>query len=214
MAELSDEQRKEIGDLLFAGHKIEAIKRCREYCSLGLSEAKGFIDEYEAALRAASPNRFAAQPNGVRILADAGLERMAGTARGSQGVKFTEQHISPDGLITLAVAQENIDKIIGFVDFQGKCFQWHTHGDLLVEFSGLPEDLAIRKFIDDVLGNRVIIAVSSVGGVVRDIAVTYDPESDVKYKSDDEDIVFRYWDGSTAVVLPKRNGANGDKANQ
>ncbi len=47
---------------LFAGRKIEAIKRHRERAGLGLKEAKDVVEARERELRERVPNRFASPP--------------------------------------------------------------------------------------------------------------------------------------------------------
>jgi Ribosomal protein L7/L12 C-terminal domain len=61
---LSDEQIKTLEASIFQGRKIEAIKLCRELTGLGLKEAKDTVEELDRSLRAASPEKFAASPQG------------------------------------------------------------------------------------------------------------------------------------------------------
>lgn len=58
MTELTDTDRDAIIASLYAGRKIEAIKRYREVTGHGLRESKDFIDTLEARLREESPDRF------------------------------------------------------------------------------------------------------------------------------------------------------------
>jgi len=55
---LSDEQRNEITELLFIGHKINAIKVYRTATGAGLKESKDFVDALEASLMQTMPERF------------------------------------------------------------------------------------------------------------------------------------------------------------
>ena len=55
---LSDEQREAMTELLFIGHKINAIKIYREATGAGLKESKDFVEVLEAQLRQTMPERF------------------------------------------------------------------------------------------------------------------------------------------------------------
>jgi ribosomal protein L7/L12 len=59
---LSDASIDEIQAALFAGKKIDAIKRYRNASGEGLKEAKEFIDALEAELRRTQPTRFTVAP--------------------------------------------------------------------------------------------------------------------------------------------------------
>jgi hypothetical protein len=102
-----------------------------------------------------------------------------------------ESHNSDDGLLNLIVIREDDgDSIIGF---HGN--KWHTHGDILASVSGLSERDAIRQFIDSILNDEAVIAVLRSNGAVRDVWVTDDIQSELKYKQDNEDFEFRRWSG-------------------
>lgn len=47
-----------VASALFRGQKIEAIKLYREHRNCGLKEAKDAVEELEAGLRKASPEKF------------------------------------------------------------------------------------------------------------------------------------------------------------
>jgi signal transduction histidine kinase len=47
---------------IFAGRKIEAIKRVREATGLGLAEAKRMVEQVEGELRKTSPEKFTSKP--------------------------------------------------------------------------------------------------------------------------------------------------------
>jgi hypothetical protein len=47
---------------IFAGRKIEAIKRLRESTNLDLAEAKTMVEQLEGELRKSSPEKFTAKP--------------------------------------------------------------------------------------------------------------------------------------------------------
>jgi lipoprotein-anchoring transpeptidase ErfK/SrfK len=85
------------------------------------------------------------------------------------------EYTSPDGLLTLVVTHDANDVTTGFAGFP-----WHTHEEIL----------------ESVLANRAIIAVLKRGDAVEDIWITDDVENELRYKQPDEEIVFRYWNGS------------------
>ena len=74
-------------------------------------------------------------------------------------------------------------------------FYGHTHADILVSLSGLPEAVAVRCYIDDILEDRAVIAVSRIGDGIRDMWVSDDPVSELSYKPREATIEFRYWSG-------------------
>ena len=63
-AQIPPETAKQIGECLFAGRKIEAIKIYRSVTNADLAAAKGAVERLEAELRAADPGRFTAAPAG------------------------------------------------------------------------------------------------------------------------------------------------------
>jgi hypothetical protein len=105
-----------------------------------------------------------------------------------------EEHRSPDGLLKLLIGQsDNGDITLGFDGFA-----WHTHADILASHSGLSETVAVKRFVDDLLNSKAIIAVARTEGIIRDVWVTDAPRPD-KYKPVNETLEFRYWDGRSAV---------------
>ena len=58
------EAAKQIGECLFAGRKIEAIKLYREQTRADLVTAKQAVEALEAELRAREPGRFTGAPAG------------------------------------------------------------------------------------------------------------------------------------------------------
>jgi hypothetical protein len=101
-----------------------------------------------------------------------------------------EQHITPDGLLTLKVGRDDDGDVCH--GFDG--FSWHTHADILASLSGLGEDEAVRPFVGDLIAGRAIIAISRVRGEIRGVWVADEPAAD-EYKPDNETIEFKYWDG-------------------
>lgn len=116
-------------------------------------------------------------------------------------VKIIEHHLSPDGFLKLIVCAEPSGDIS--VGFDG--FSWHTHGDVLASTSGLTQDQALRRFVDDIVCGRTIIAVSRLEGEVRDVWPTEDPERELRHVQADEMIEFRCWDGPAQIVEPDRS---------
>jgi hypothetical protein len=102
-----------------------------------------------------------------------------------------EEHISPDGRLRLIVdADADGDLAVGFDGFQ-----WHTHADLLASFSGLSEAEAVRRFVDDLLQDRSVIAVRRTAAEVRDVWISDEPEDDAADPIEGETIELRYWSG-------------------
>jgi hypothetical protein len=103
----------------------------------------------------------------------------------------THEYVSPDGSLRfLVVTADDGDVALGF---QG--FAWHTHADLLAAAACIPEAEAVGQFVEDLLGNRSVIAVSRVRGEVRDVWITDDPDSEFLDLLEGETIELRYWDG-------------------
>jgi len=105
-------------------------------------------------------------------------------------MKRTREYISPDNQLRFVVDHGEQDISLGF-----EGFPWHTHADLLAWEFGTSEELAVDRFVRDLLSDRSILAVSRVGGTMREVWITADPQSDLHYKSDDEILEFRYWSG-------------------
>jgi hypothetical protein len=110
-----------------------------------------------------------------------------------------DEHHTPDGRFTLVVKYEDDDVLIGFAGFG-----WHAHGSVLAAnyalggVSGLTPETATRRFVEDIISNRAVIAVMKTDGTIRDVWITDDIETELRYKQPDEEIGFRYWDGTDA----------------
>src|SRR5688500_11084829 len=108
-----------------------------------------------------------------------------------------EEHLSPDEALTLVVSQDDGEITIGFAGFE-----WHTHGDLLaagyrlVDVTELTPESAAMRFVEDVVSNRAIIAVLKSRNRIRDVWVTHDIDEELRSRQPDEEIEFRYWDGT------------------
>ena len=61
---ISDDDIAEIQASIFAGRKIEAIKKYREATGEGLRESKEFVEAVERELRQESPEKFTAPAGG------------------------------------------------------------------------------------------------------------------------------------------------------
>ena len=110
-------------------------------------------------------------------------------------MSLLEEHRTPDGLFRLIVDRdEDGDLALGFDGYA-----WHTHGDLLAAASGLSEQAAVRQFVDALLSGQSVIAVSRVGGEVRDVGVAEPPYEADQYAPPEETIEFRRWDGSAVA---------------
>lgn len=111
-------------------------------------------------------------------------------------MNIVEEHHSPDGFLRLIVTREGDGDVA--VGFDG--YSWHTHGDILVSLSGLPEGEAIRQFVERIIRDEQIIVVSRVNGEVREVWPTDDPRGEYKYKPEDESLEFRRWSGESVSV--------------
>jgi hypothetical protein len=103
----------------------------------------------------------------------------------------TREYVSPDGSLRfMIVSDDDGDVTLGFAGFA-----WHTHADILAAVTGRSEAEAVERFVQDVLGNQAVIALSRIGGEVRDVWVTERPASESRYLSEGESVELRYWDG-------------------
>ena len=105
-------------------------------------------------------------------------------------MKRSREYISPDNRLRLVVDYDEKDVRLGF-----EGFPWHTHADVLASQFGTSEKLAVDRFVRGLLSDHSILAVSRIGGTIRDVWITADPQSDLLYNSDDEVLEFRYWSG-------------------
>ena len=104
-----------------------------------------------------------------------------------------ERHCTPDGLLTFIVARSHDGDISR--GFEG--FPWHTHADILASLSGLPKAAAVRRYVDELLVGRSVIAIARIGERIRDVWVM-DGEFDDRYKPEEETVEFRFWNGRSA----------------
>jgi hypothetical protein len=101
------------------------------------------------------------------------------------------RYVSPDGKLTFLIQCYANDVVLGFAGTP-----WHIHGDILAELSGFSVEEAVGRFVDDLQQGRLVIAVATVSGMVRDIWIKDTPEKPDRYKPEDEVIRLRYWDGT------------------
>jgi hypothetical protein len=107
-------------------------------------------------------------------------------------------YVSPDGTLCFLVRAPEGDLTMGFDGCPS-----HTHGDILAvlgETGETPEE-ATKRYVHDLISSKLIIAVATVQGKIRDIWITDDPLDNLRYCPPDETIVFRLWDGT---VLPQQ----------
>jgi hypothetical protein len=102
-------------------------------------------------------------------------------------------HESPDSLLRLVVRRVDGDVLLGFAGYD-----WHTHADMLAAIYGTTNEAAVERFVDDVTGNRAIIAVLKRSGTVVDVWITDDPHGELRYRREHESLEFRLWNGSPA----------------
>lgn len=111
---------------------------------------------------------------------------------------IVEEHHSADGLLCLAVADDDFGRTIGFLVQREPhaAFRWHTHPELLeAKYGPLGRDELTRRFVDDVLGDRETIAEISRAGLLVDVIVTDDPDGLREWLQVGETVAFRYWSG-------------------
>jgi hypothetical protein len=71
-----------------------------------------------------------------------------------QHEEVVQTYVSPDGKLRFQIVRDsNGDTRLGF-----EGFPWHTHADLLVGHYGPTQELAMERFVGDLLDSRSIIA--------------------------------------------------------
>lgn len=111
-------------------------------------------------------------------------------------MEILEQHRSPDGLLRLLVLRDQTGDVA--IGFDGHT--WHTHANILASRPGVAEDKAIREFVDHIINDEAIIAVSRIGGAISEAWPTEDPKREVRYKPAGETLEFRRWSGRLVEV--------------
>src|SRR5215212_9217717 len=106
-------------------------------------------------------------------------------------MRVIREYVSPDNQLRFVIGHDEQDVSLGF-----EGFPWHTHADVLASALVTSEKLAVNRFVSDLLSDRCIIVVSRISGRIRDVWITADPLSDLRYKHDDEVLELRYWSGA------------------
>jgi hypothetical protein len=101
-----------------------------------------------------------------------------------------ERHSSPDGSLVLVVDDADGDLAVAV-----EGYEWHTHGDLLVELLRPHGVTGVAVFVDQILSDRLAIAVCSRDGTIRDVRVSDEPATEHEYAADGEHILLRFWSG-------------------
>ena len=76
-------------------------------------------------------------------------------------MKPTREYVSPDNQLRFVVDHDEQDVSLGF-----EGFPWHTHANVLASEFGTSEELAVNRFVRDLLSDRSILVVSRVGGTI------------------------------------------------
>ena len=106
-------------------------------------------------------------------------------------MRTLEEHVTPDGRLRfLVVADADGELALGFDGFAS-----HTHADILASLSGLSQDDAVRRYIDDLRNDRSVIALWGIPGETRDVWVSDDPIRDATYPLEGEVVELRFWSG-------------------
>jgi hypothetical protein len=106
-------------------------------------------------------------------------------------VLFDSDHVSPDGALRFLVRSPDGDITMGFDGYP-----WHTHADVLAALSSVSPEDAAKRFVADLISNKLTFAVATVSGTVRDIWITDDLTNDLRRCPPEETIEFRLWDGA------------------
>ncbi|HXS06719.1 MAG TPA: hypothetical protein VN723_08025 [Rhizomicrobium sp.] len=101
------------------------------------------------------------------------------------------EYISPDGILRFIVRSRDGDITMGFDGYP-----WHTHADILVGGVGSSTEVRAKEFVDALLNNHAVIAVLKSQHDIKDAWITDDPARDVRQIDGDEQVEFRFWDGT------------------
>jgi plasmid maintenance system antidote protein VapI len=94
------------------------------------------------------------------------------------------------------VEHDQEDVTLGFEGFPR-----HMNANVLTSVFGISEERTVNQFVSDLLSDQCIILVSRIGGTIRDVWITADPQSDLRHKSNDEVLEFRYWSARQRKAL-------------
>ena len=104
----------------------------------------------------------------------------------------TKTYTSPDGLLRLKVIADVSDVSVGF-----EGFSWHTHADILAAICKLPEADAVNQFVNAILHDKSVVAVSRRGAQITDIWISDDPGTELRRTLPGEVTELRYWNGTS-----------------
>ena len=96
---------------------------------------------------------------------------------------------SPDRALVFLVVEEDGDVTLGF-----EGYAWHTHPDSL-RFENFAGATTVEGFLEALLQDRLIIAISRVEGTARDVWITDDPAKEQLWLGGGEALEFRFWSG-------------------
>ena len=100
-------------------------------------------------------------------------------------MRETARYVTPDGKFTLLVVPA--DDLIGFEQYP-----WHTHGDFLPSVYQID---SVSQFLEALFSDRLVMAVTRIGGTVRDVCISSDPANERELLTEGETIELRYWSG-------------------
>ena len=107
-------------------------------------------------------------------------------------VELLEEHVSPDGQLCFQVTRDVVAGRV-ILAFAGSCR--HTHPDFLAAAYGLAEPEAVRKCVDDLLADRLVIGLFRRDGEDREVSIEDDPGHGDEWIGPGESIEYRYWSG-------------------
>lgn len=100
---------------------------------------------------------------------------------------IVKEYVSPDNTLRLVVDRDEAGELT--IGFHG--YQWHTHGVVLAEISGLPLAQAVDAFVEAILDGTELIAISSIDGIPVDAWVSDDCRYLRKHLDPGESMSFR-----------------------
>ncbi len=103
---------------------------------------------------------------------------------------------SPDFILKIIVLYEDHDIMVGFDGYP-----WHSHLESLQEDiflkhgEKLTKEESLERFMQDILNDKTLLAISFINDQIQDVWPTDDPVQELKYKTEEEKIIFRFWSG-------------------
>ncbi|MCK6472013.1 MAG: hypothetical protein L6R28_09730 [Planctomycetes bacterium] len=118
-------------------------------------------------------------------------------------MEILEEHKSPDGLLTLqVVAGDDGLTTIGFAGLP-----WHTHAEILASVNWTDNATAVKRFVEEMTGDRETIVVAWLNGKIQDAWPTDDPEKELDFQQPGETLEFRLWSGAKVLIDEEREDA-------